>query len=123
MEKSRRHSLSDLSAGLLESSFSKYTNSRPDDSILGSIEEPHRPESLPQTAVWLGGLGEGAWFNIVKIDSNSFEGTKFNEEGGMEYQGIYANPDIELPSQITVTYAFTMDFIPLRLKRSSPFLS
>ena len=116
MEKSRRHSLSDLSAGLLESSLSKYTDGRPDDSILGSIEEPQRPASIPKTAIWLGGLGEGAWFNIVQIDSNSFEGTKFNEEGGMEYQGIYANPDIELPSQITVTYASHYGFYSIEIE-------
>jgi hypothetical protein len=116
MEKSRRHSLSDLSAGLLESSLSKYTDGRPDDSILGSIEEPQRPASIPKTAIWLGGLGEGAWFNILKIDSYSFEGTKFNEEGGMEYQGIYANPDIELPSQITVTYASHYGFYSIEIE-------
>jgi hypothetical protein len=56
LDKSRRHSMADLSAGLLESSFTKYTDSRPDDSIHGDIEEPERPSSLPSTAQWLGGL-------------------------------------------------------------------
>ena len=40
MKKSRRHSIADLTSGLLESSFTKYTESRPDDSIHGEIEEP-----------------------------------------------------------------------------------
>ena len=45
LEKSRRHSITDLSAGLLETAFTKYTESRPDDSIHGDIAEPKRPSS------------------------------------------------------------------------------
>lgn len=116
LEKSRRHSISDLSAGLLESSLSKYSDSRPDDSIHGSIEEPHRPSSLPNSAIWLGGLGEGAWFNVIKIDSNSFEGVKYDEKGDAEHQGIYANADIKLPSEIIVTYTSHYGFYSIDIQ-------
>ncbi|MGB2445960.1 MAG: DUF6695 family protein, partial [Schleiferiaceae bacterium] len=42
LNKSRRHSITDLSAGLLETAFTKYTESRPDDSVHGEIAEPER---------------------------------------------------------------------------------
>ena len=34
----------------------------------------------------------------------------------MEYQGIYANPDIELPSQITATYASHYGFYSIEIE-------
>ena len=64
----------------------------------------------------MGGLGEGAWFNIDKIDAHSFEGIKFNEEGGIEYQGIYANPDIEIPVNAKVTYTSHYGFYSIEIE-------
>lgn len=116
MEKKRRHSITDLGAGLLESSLSKYTASRPDDSIHGEIEEPTRLSSLPQTAKWLGGLGEGAWFNINKIGPHSFEGIKYDKTGAVEYEGTYHNPDIELPDNATATYASHYGFYSIEIE-------
>ena len=75
LEKSRRHSLSDLSVKLLESAFSKYTNTLTDDEIQGAIEEPQRPALLPAHAQWLGGLGEGGWFVADRVDEHRFKGT------------------------------------------------
>jgi hypothetical protein len=116
MDKSRRHSIADLGAGLLESSLSKYTDTRPDDSIHGEVEEPTRPSSLPQTAIWLGGLGEGAWFNVNKIGPHSFEGIKYDKTGVVEFEGTYHNPDIELPDNATATYASHYGFYSIEIE-------
>lgn len=116
MERKRRHSITDLGAGLLESSLSKYTASRPDDSIHGEIEEPARPSSLPQSAKWLGGLGEGAWFNVSKVGPYSFEGIKYDKTGVVEFEGIYHNPDIELPDDAEATYASHYGFYSIEIE-------
>ena len=114
LDKSRRHSISDLSAGLLESSLSKYTSSRPDDSIHGDIEEPTRPEGVPSTAQWLGGLGEGAWFDISDVAGNEFTGRKYDKTGALEHEARYNNEQIDVPETPIVTYASHYGFISLR---------
>ena len=115
MDKSRRHSITDLGAGLLESSLSKYTSTLPDDSIHGEIEEPSRPSSLPDSAHWLGGLGEGAWFCLKKLGPHSFEGIKFDSSGILEFEGVYHNPDIELPNDAKPTYASHYGFYSIEI--------
>ena len=113
LDKSRRHSMADLSAGLLESAFTKYTDSRPDDSIHGDIAEPERPSSLPPTAQWLGGLGEGAWFDISEVDGHTFKGKKFDKTGQLEHEALYSNNEIEVPSNPKITYASHYGFFSI----------
>lgn len=113
LDKSRRHSMADLSAGLLESAIGKYTDQLPDDSIQGLIEEPRRPSALPTAAQWLGGLGEGAWFHINKIGPHSFEGIKYDVDGILEHEGIYSNDEIALPAEPKITYASHYGFFSL----------
>jgi hypothetical protein len=115
MEKSRRHSIQDLGAGLLESAFSKYTDTRPDDSIHGDIHEPTRPENLPQDAQWLGGLGEGAWFHVEPQDAHSFIGTKYDKTGAEEHKAMYTNPQIAVPEEVILTYACHYGFFSLQI--------
>jgi hypothetical protein len=113
LEKSRRHSISDLSAGLLENAFTKYSDTRPDDSIHGDIAEPERPSSLPSTAQWLGGLGEGAWFDICEVDGHTFKGKKFDKTGQLEHEALYSNNEIEVPSNPKITYASHFGFFSI----------
>jgi len=115
LEKSRRHSMADLSAGLLESAISKYTKQLPDDSIQGLINEPERPASIPSGAQWLGGLGEGAWFLVEPIDTHSFKGTKYDVEGSIEHEGVYVNEEIAVPAQPVITYASHYGFFSLEI--------
>jgi len=115
LEKSRRHSMADLSAGLLESAISKYTKQLPDDSIQGLINEPERPESIPSGAQWLGGLGEGAWFLVEPLDTHSFKGTKYDVEGSIEHEGVYVNEEIPVPAQPMITYASHYGFFSLEI--------
>lgn len=113
LEKTRRHSISDLSAGLLENAFTKYSDTRPDDSIHGDIEEPERPETLPLTAQWLGGLGEGAWFDISQVDGHTFKGKKFDKTGQLEHEALYSNNEVEVPANPKVTYASHYGFFSI----------
>jgi len=115
LEKSRRHSMADLSAGLLESAISKYTKQLPDDSIQGLINEPERAASIPSGAQWLGGLGEGAWFLVEPLDAHSFKGTKYDIEGYVEYEGVYVNEEIAVPAHPVITYASHYGFFSLEI--------
>jgi len=113
LEKSRRHSISDLSAGLLENAFTKYSDTRPDDSIHGDIDEPDRPKNLPSSAQWLGGLGEGAWFDISEVDGHTFKGKKFDKTGQLEHQALYTNNEIDVPVNPKITYASHYGFFSI----------
>jgi len=115
LDKSRRHSISDLSAGLLESALSKYTNTRPDDQIHGDIEEPKRPAQLPAHAQWLGGLGEGAWFVVDALDKHSFKGSKYAKDGTLEHEAKYVNEHILLPKNPVVTYTSHHGFFSISI--------
>jgi hypothetical protein len=115
LDKSRRHSISDLSAGLLESALSKYTNTRPDDQIHGDIEEPKRPAQLPAHAQWLGGLGEGAWFVVDALDKHSFKGSKYAKDGTLEHEAKYLNEHILLPKNPVVTYTSHHGFFSISI--------
>ncbi len=115
LEKSRRHSLSDLSVKLLESAFSKYTNTLTDDEIQGAIEEPQRPALLPAHAQWLGGLGEGGWFVADRADEHRFKGTKYAKDGALEHEAIYVNEHITLPKDPLVTYTSHFSFFSISI--------
>ena len=115
LDKSCRHSISDLSAGLLESALTKYTDTRPDDEVHGDIEEPQRAVQLAAHAQWLGGLGEGAWFVVDAIDAHSFKGTKYAKDGGLEHEAIYVNEHITLPKNPEVTYTSHYGFFSITI--------
>ena len=115
LDKSRRHSISDLSAGLLESALTKYTDTRPDDEVHGDIEEPPRAVQLAAHAQWLGGLGEGAWFVVDAIDAHSFKGTKYAKDGGLEHEAIYVNEHITLPRNPEVAYTSHYGFFSITI--------
>jgi len=115
LDKSRRHSLSDLSVKLLESAFSKYTNTLTDDEIQGDIDEPQRPVELAAHAQWLGGLGEGAWFVVDAIDAHSFKGTKYAKDGALEHEAVYINEHITLPKNPLVTYTSHYGFFSISI--------
>lgn len=55
------------------------------DSSPGLVAEPARPLSVPESAQWLGGIGEGAWFDICHIRNRTYEIFKFNLHGKIEY--------------------------------------
>ncbi|MDE0986894.1 MAG: hypothetical protein OSA02_05120 [Schleiferiaceae bacterium] len=116
LDKSRRHSLKDLGGGLLESTLSRYTKNRPDDSVHGQMEEPNRPSLLPTQAQWLGGIGEGAWFHITEVGPHSFKGVKYNSVGGTEHEAVYSNDQIPVPDNFKITYASHFGFFSLEIE-------
>lgn len=73
---------------LLQHNFSaSKARSLPCDQTPGSIDEPVRPFHLPQSAQWLGGIGEGAWFALEKNpETDTYYVTKYASQGDKEYR-------------------------------------
>ena len=61
----------------------------PDDKILGSFSEPNRPKNLPENALWLGGLGEGAWYTMEILDMHSVNIQRYMANGMLEFVNQY----------------------------------
>ena len=72
--------------GLLKPNFFRRDSaSLPDDGILGFMNEPVRPSTLPDDAHWLGGLGEGCWFHL-RQDDQGYCITRYNHLGDVDYR-------------------------------------
>lgn len=90
---------------LLQNLSTRKSKNLPCDSKPGSIAEPQRPKTVPTTAQWLGGIGEGAWFILERdIDNNTLVVIKYAANGHEEYRvpctGNHSiNPD--MPYQFT----------------------
>ena len=70
--------------------------------LKGTLREPERAAGIPKATQWLAGEGAGSWFNILPVDNEKFEITRFSSEGRVECEGIFAisgnqSFDIEKP--------------------------
>lgn len=101
----RWHSLHFQIDQLLYNFSSTKSKSLPCDMEPGSIAEPQRPKTVPATAQWLGGIGEGAWFILDRdAEGDALTVTKYAANGHEEYRVACAgnhpiNPD--MPYQFT----------------------
>lgn len=84
---------------------SRLSRALPDDEIIGAMKAGLRPAHLPETAQWLGGVGEGAWYTLEAYDHNGhFLVSRFTEEGEEEYRHVFYTQepfDAERPFEIT----------------------
>lgn len=79
--------------------FSTDSETLPDDGVLGFMNEPVRPTSVPPDAHWLGGMGEGCWFHF---NQNTEEGeciTRYNHLGDIDYC-VYGSHEHQLDKNI-----------------------
>ncbi len=84
--------------------FSKEALKLPKDVNLGYIQEPNRLSTLPDTAQWIGGMGEGCWFSIKNLDSH-YEIQRFSIHGEIDY-AVMANPNIAFDAEIPFSFTF-----------------
>jgi hypothetical protein len=75
---------------------SKRSKLLPSDTSNGNIDAPKRPFGIPLATHWLGGLGEGAWFQFeeVEVSQNLYKLTRYDEEGTIEYTQYYESNDV-----------------------------
>jgi hypothetical protein len=75
----------------------------PDDISPGFTHEPQRPETLPETAQWLGGIGEGAWFQLV-VDSDMTKLVKFDVDGNVEFERMVVPSELDFKEPYCIDY-------------------
>lgn len=93
---------------LLHNLSSSKARSLPCDRKLGSIAEPARPDHLPSSAQWLGGIGEGAWFVLGKCaETDTYHVVKYASHGHEEYRvNCAAAQSVDLRTPYRFTYHF-----------------
>lgn len=58
----------------------------PNDLIIGGMNYRSKPITLPKDAMYLGGVGDGAWFTVTPTETiNEFIVKRFNTFGKLEY--------------------------------------
>ena len=87
----RLKALISLASGLLKAMSKKHAGALRNDSILGHVQEPQRPTSVPSDAQWLGGLGEGAWHALEPVPQG-LRMQRIDSTGVHEFEGLYAYP-------------------------------
>jgi len=79
--------------------------SLPCDREPGNVAEPKRPKSVPASAQWLGGIGEGAWYVLEPgTETGTLLVVKYGVDGQADYQvSCQTNAEIDpsLPYQFT----------------------
>ena len=82
--------LSDLFRKGLESFFTKKAKLLPSDKIMGQQFQPENiPENINQTAKYLGGIGEGAWHELILISENEVRLNRYYYDGTFEFTNNY----------------------------------
>ena len=78
----------------------------PDDTVIGSMKAKGRPSTLPNDAQWLGGVGEGAWYQVRPNGRiGHFIVTRYTEKGEVEYQAYHTtNNTFDASKPFAVAY-------------------
>ena len=84
------HALKELWKKSMESFFSKKAKLLPSDKIMGQQFQPENiPENINQTAKYLGGIGEGAWHELILISENEVRLNRYYYDGTFEFTNNY----------------------------------
>ncbi|MGK6353038.1 DUF6695 family protein [Parapedobacter sp. DT-150] len=78
----------------------------PCDREPGNMAEPERPSSIPKSAQWLGGIGEGAWYFLDRdLERGLLLVVKYAVDGNEDYRAsCMANQQINLDKPYRFTY-------------------
>jgi hypothetical protein len=82
---SRVQSLLFLLKKLSENVYSRQAALLPEDISIGGILHKHKPLHLPKSAQYLGGVGEGAWFDFSLLKNSQLLIRRFTISGTFEY--------------------------------------
>jgi hypothetical protein len=80
-----------LAFGILKAASKTHASALRNDSILGQVHEPSRPDNIPSHAQWLGGLGEGAW-HVLDVLPHAIRMERIDLSGQAEFEGLFQLP-------------------------------
>ena len=69
-----------------------------------SFSSPQKNSNVPENAQWIGGIGAGSWFSILK-ESKYYQIKRFSQNGILECQGLFSVDDISF--RIDEKFVFT----------------
>jgi len=90
----------------------------PPDITVHEVEAsaPEKPESVPEEALWVGGLDGGVFVLIFRADEGAYSGTVYAENGPVLYQGPFrysGDADFDVSSQSNYSF-WDGNFLALR---------
>lgn len=108
---SRVQSLLFLIKKLSENVYSKQAALLPEDISIGGMLPTHKPLHIPDSAQYLGGVGEGAWFDFSLLKNNQLLIQRFTIAGTFEY-AIIGETEEKITSlqNFNVTYDSHLQF-------------
>ena len=84
------HALKDLWKKSMESFFNKKAKLLPSDEIVGQLCQPKIiPKNIDQTATYLGGIGEGAWHELMLVSEKEVCINRYYYDGAFEFTNNY----------------------------------
>ena len=75
-------------AQLKENFSAKTAKMLPADDAPSLLVAPNRPQHIPDTAQWLGGIGEGGWFNLLDLGNKQYRIDRYNPMGLQQQKTI-----------------------------------
>ena len=119
----KRHGLAQILSNLTHAFRKSKAIKLPSDKKTGHLFEPDiRPFSVPKNAKYIGGIGEGAWHYLEKIDDKNIKMTKYSILGDIEFHGVYDCRSISMAGFTDDEYELVHDthyaWITLRSKLS-----
>jgi hypothetical protein len=70
---------------LRDNVYRNKANLLPNDQIIGAVDFRSKPIVIPKNAMYLGGVGDGAWYSIKPIDKNKLTIKRYTSLGELEY--------------------------------------
>lgn len=81
----RWQSIGFLAKKLRDNFYSQQAKELPEDLTIGEMNLRFKPQNIPDHAQYLGGVGEGAWFEINKLAANILQIKRYTPQGELEY--------------------------------------
>lgn len=103
------HAWWDITTKVFNSMSRSGTTNLACDIILGKLDEPAmRPLAIPSEAIYLGGLGESAWYHHELNHEGKIMGYRWTNQGDLDFQSYYS-PDETLSrileqNKVTIGY-------------------
>ena len=85
--------------------FTKRAKQLPEDLSIGKMRSRQRPHNLGDDAIYLGGVGDGAWYTSDHVGDGIYKISRYNVRGELEYK-VLGKPDERFNPNIpfSITY-------------------
>lgn len=86
--------------------YQKRADLLPPDQLIGAMKYRHKPTSVPKNATYLGGVGDGAWYDIERRnDERRFTIKRMSSTGEVEYT-VIGESEIPIPAMQTIKITY-----------------